>query len=78
MARIENNTEQQFASIKADIQSGKISPFYLLFGKEHYYIDKVCDLLMEKALLPEERDFGQIVLYGADVTTQQIMPGNIQ
>jgi len=73
MARIENNTEQQFASIKADIQSGKISPFYLLFGKEHYYIDKVCDLLMEKALLPEERDFGQIVLYGADVTTQQII-----
>ncbi len=63
----------QFNQIKQDILNGDIKPFYLLFGKEHYYIDELCNLLMENVLPPEERDFGQILLYGADTTASQVV-----
>ena len=64
---------QQFNEISKEIISGDIKPFYLLFGKEHYYIDKLCDLLMEKVLPPEEKDFGQLVYYGSDVSANQVV-----
>jgi len=63
----------QFNTIKQDILNGDIKPVYLLFGKEHYYIDELCNLLMDKVLSPEERDFGQILLYGSEATTNQII-----
>lgn len=73
MAKQTTDTTQQFNAIRRDILSGDIKPFYLLFGKEHYFIDELCSLLMEKVLPPEERDFGQVVYYGADVTANQVV-----
>jgi hypothetical protein len=40
MAKQATDTVQQFNAISKEILSGDIKPFYLLFGKEHYYIDK--------------------------------------
>ncbi len=73
MARQTTDTTQQFKALRAEIRTGDIKPFYLLFGKEHYYIDALCDEIMERALPPEERDFGQVVYYGADVTAAQVV-----
>ena len=73
MAKQTTDTVQQFNAISKDILSGVIKPFYLLFGKEHYYIDKLCDLLMDKVLPPEEKDFGQLVYYGSDVSANQVV-----
>ena len=73
MARSTSDTVQQFAALEADILAGKFSPYYLLFGKEHFYIDRLCSLLMEKTLPPEERDFGQLVFYGADADPAQVV-----
>lgn len=73
MARIAPDTVQQYSSIEADILAGKFAPYYLLFGKEHFYIDRLCSLIMDKALLPEERDFGQLVFYGADADSDQVV-----
>lgn len=73
MARQENDNEKVFDRVKSDILSGNIKPFYLLFGKEHYYIDKICELLMENVLQEHERDFGQIVYFGADVNAAQVV-----
>ena len=73
MARQETDTIQQFNSIKQDILSGDIKPFYLLFGKEHYYIDEICNVLIDNVLQPEEKDFGQLILYGADVNVGQVI-----
>lgn len=72
MAKQENGIAQ-FNQIKQDILKGDIKPFYLLFGKEHYYIDEICNLLMENVLPPQERDFGQILLYGADTNAAQVV-----
>ncbi|MBP5210630.1 MAG: hypothetical protein J6Z27_02175, partial [Bacteroidales bacterium] len=73
MAKQGADNEQLYERVSSDILSGDIKPFYLLFGKEHYYIDKVCDLLMENVLSEEERAFGQIVYFGADVTADQVV-----
>lgn len=73
MARNTSDTVQQYASIEADILAGRFSPYYLIFGKEHFYIDRLCSLLMDKALPPEERDFGQLVFYGADADAAQVV-----
>lgn len=73
MAKQSFEVVQQFNTIKNEILSGDIKPFYLLFGKEHYYIDELCNLLMENVLPKEERDFGQIVYFGADVNANQVV-----
>ncbi|NMB37662.1 MAG: DNA polymerase III subunit delta [Bacteroidales bacterium] len=73
MAKQTTDTVQHFNSISKEILSGDIKPFYLLFGKEHYYIDKLCDLLMDKVLPPEEKDFGQLVYYGSEVSANQVV-----
>ncbi|MDD2595298.1 MAG: DNA polymerase III subunit delta [Bacteroidales bacterium] len=73
MAKQSFDTVQQFNAIKNDILAGNIKPVYLLFGKEHYYIDELCNLLIDKVLAPEERDFGQLIYYGADVTADQVV-----
>lgn len=73
MARQSTDSTQQFLALKEEISRGDIKPFYLLFGSEHYFIDELCSLLMDKALPPEERDFGQVVYYGADVSADQVV-----
>lgn len=73
MAKQTADTTAQFNVLMSDINAGKLAPFYLLFGKEHYFIDALCNAIMDKALPPEERDFGQVVYYGADVTANQVV-----
>ena len=73
MAKQTTDTTAQFNALLADVKAGNIAPFYLLFGKEHYFIDALCSAIMEKALPAEERDFGQMVFYGADVTANQVV-----
>ena len=59
--------------LMADLQQGKYLPVYYLMGEEAYYIDKV-ENFMEKNILPEEeRDFNQMVLFGADVNMHQVI-----
>lgn len=73
MAKTTTDTVQEYKALREEILAGDIKPFYLLFGKEHYYIDELCRLLMETVIPPEERDFGQIVYFGADVTANQVV-----
>ena len=61
-----------FDSIMRDLEARKFAPIYYLMGDEPYYIDKIADYIAEHVLQPEERDFNQTVLFGADVTASQI------
>ena len=56
-----------------DIKSGNIKPIYFLMGEEPYYIDKLSDFIEEKVLLEEEKGFNQTVLYGRDVSIEDII-----
>ena len=62
-----------YESIMKDLKAGDYSPVYILMGDESYYIDKICEFVAENVLLPEERDFNQVVLFGADVTSSQVV-----
>lgn len=73
MAKVSQDTASEFKALENRILAGDIAPVYLLFGKEHYYIDKLCSLLMENVIPEQERDFGSIVFYGADVTPEQVV-----
>jgi len=56
-----------------DIRNGKISPVYFLFGDEPYYIDKISEYIENNILTEEERGFNQMVLYGKEVTVDDII-----
>ena len=61
-----------FDTIMADLRARKFAPVYLLMGEESYYIDKLSDYIAKNVLAPEERDFNQSIVFGADVTTAQV------
>jgi DNA polymerase-3 subunit delta len=69
MAETKNVT---YSSIMKELQSGQYRPVYYLMGEESYYIDKICDYIVEHALQPEERDFNLTIMFGSDVNASQI------
>ena len=56
-----------------DIKNKNLKPIYLLMGEEAYYIDKISDYIEENVLAEEEKGFNQMVLYGRDVTIEDIV-----
>lgn len=56
-----------------DIKNKNIKPIYFLMGEEPYYIDKISDFIEETVLSEEERGFNQMVLYGRDVTIDDVV-----
>jgi len=56
-----------------DIKNGIIKPIYFLMGEEPYYIDKITDYIEHNILSDEEKGFNQMVLYGRDVTIDDIV-----
>lgn len=62
-----------FDAIMRDLKSGKYAPVYILMGDESYYIDRITDYIAENVLDPDDRDFNQTVVFGADTTTAQVV-----
>ena len=56
-----------------DIKAGNIKPIYFLMGEEPYYIDKLSDYIEKNVLTEEEKGFNQTVLYGRDVSIEDII-----
>lgn len=56
-----------------DIKNGHLKPIYFLMGEEPYYIDKISDFIEKNVLAEEERGFNQMVLYGRDVTIEDVV-----
>ena len=55
------------------IKAGNIKPIYFLMGEEPYYIDKLSDYIEQNVLTEEEKGFNQTVLYGRDVSVEDII-----
>ncbi len=56
-----------------DIRKGILRPIYFLYGEEPYYIDRISDYIASKVLTEEEKGFNQMVLYGKDVSIEDIV-----
>lgn len=62
-----------YEEIAKDIKNGKFVPVYLLMGEEDYYIDRIADYIVEKALDENEREFNLTVMYGLDTEPATIV-----
>jgi DNA polymerase-3 subunit delta len=56
-----------------EINSGHTKPIYFLMGEEAFYIDKLSDFIENNILQEEEKGFNQMVLYGRDVSIEDIV-----
>jgi DNA polymerase-3 subunit delta len=63
----------QVIQITKDIKAGLIKPIYFLMGEEPYYIDKLTEFIEQNILQEHERDFNQSILYGRDVTIEDVI-----
>lgn len=68
----DKKSQATFDSIMRDLKAKKYAPVYVLMGDESYYIDKISDYIAENVLEPDDRDFNQTIVFGADVTAVQI------
>lgn len=57
----------------AAIKKGDLKPIYFLMGEEAYYIDKISDFIEDNVLDDAEKGFNQMVLYGRDVSIDDIV-----
>tara|TARA_Y100000385_G_scaffold47375_1_gene43990 strand:- start:3882 stop:4883 length:1002 start_codon:yes stop_codon:yes gene_type:complete len=64
-----NTSNQLISAIKED----KLSPIYFLMGEEPYYIDMISDYIEANVLAESEKGFNQLVLYGKEVSVQEIV-----
>lgn len=62
-----------YIEICNDIANGKFQPIYVLMGEESYYIDRIEDLIVSKALTPDEREFNLTIAYGLDTDVRTLM-----
>jgi len=62
-----------YAAIHKAISGGQFQPVYLFHGEEGYFIDQLTNLVVEKALQPQEHDFNLSIVYGKEVNAKQVM-----
>ena len=65
--------ENTFEEICRDIVAKKFQPVYILMGEEPFFMDRITDLLIENVLAESERDFNQMIMYGADTDAAMII-----
>ena len=57
----------------SEIKENKLAPIYFLMGEETYYIDLISDYIEAHVLTDQEKGFNQVILYGKDVSVQDII-----
>lgn len=56
-----------------DIKNRNLKPIYFLMGEEPYYIDRISEYIEKNVLTEDEKGFNQMVLYGRDVSIEDIV-----
>ena len=65
--------EYTYEEICRNIVAKKFAPVYIMMGDEPFFMDQITDLLLENVLEESERDFNQIIMYGADTDAASII-----
>lgn len=63
----------EVVKIVNEIKQGNIKPIYFFMGEEPYYIDKLTEYIEDNLLAEEEKGFNQMVLYGKDVSIEDVV-----
>jgi len=62
-----------YDQLLTNLQKKQFAPFYFLMGEEPFYIDEISNYIEENAIPEEQRDFNQILLYGKETDTDEII-----
>ncbi len=62
-----------YLDISKDIQKKNLQQFYLLYGEESYFIDKLSQLFIEKIIPEEAKDFDQTIHYGDELNVEDLI-----
>tara|TARA_B100001758_G_C18393184_1_gene604219 strand:+ start:616 stop:1617 length:1002 start_codon:yes stop_codon:yes gene_type:complete len=62
-----------YKEIISSISKKKLDPVYFLMGNEPYYIDSLTDIFSQKIISKEEQEFNQVILYGKDISTNEVI-----
>ncbi len=62
-----------FHNILTDLKNKNYNTVYFLEGEEPYYIDLISDYILENVLSESEKAFNQTLLYGKDITLDNIL-----
>ena len=73
MAKGFQDTDSLCRELVKQAREGVFRSVYLLIKDEPYYVDMVCDAIMEHCLDESERDFNQTVCYGAEVDAETVI-----
>jgi DNA polymerase-3 subunit delta len=64
---------ETFETILQSIQKKQFSPFYIFYGEEEFFIDRLSAAMEESVLAESEKAFNQNILYGKDITSSQLI-----
>ena len=63
----------KFNEILANLSKKVYQPVYFLMGDETYFIDEICDYMVNHVLDESEKEFNQTILYGKDTDVATII-----
>lgn len=63
----------KFNEILANLSKKVYQPVYFLMGDETYFIDEICDYMVNHVLDESEKEFNQTILYGKDTDLATII-----
>ena len=72
-AKSYTETDRQVRELIGDVKSGVFKPVYLLMGEEPYYPDLLCQAIIDNCLQDWEKDFNELICYGADVDADAVI-----
>ena len=72
-AKSYTETDRQVRELIGEVKSGVFKPVYLLMGEEPYYPDLLCQAIIDNCLQDWEKDFNELICYGADVDARQLV-----
>lgn len=73
MAKTSINVKDQCRSLLSEIRSGSFRPVYVLMGEEPYYPELICQAIIDNCIDPADKDFNEVICYGADVNADRIL-----
>ncbi len=68
-----SSTSAEYREIIDNIKKGRFASIYILMGEEPYYIDLIADAIEKYAVKEENRDFDQLIFYGAEADLDVVM-----
>ncbi len=72
MAKASIDINSVCASLTDEIRKGIFHPVYLLMGEEAYYPDLICKEIINSCIAPEDKDFNEVICYGADTDADTV------